>query len=54
MTTPIIMLVLMIGPYAIARSFSVVTGRQFDLRSAAAIGLAFMTSRRVFKSKTDA
>jgi uncharacterized membrane protein len=42
MTTPIIMLVLMIGPYAIARLSSVVIGRQFDLRGAAAIGLVFM------------
>ena len=42
MATPIIMLVLMIGPYAIARLLSVVTRRQFDLRGAAAIGLTLL------------
>jgi uncharacterized membrane protein len=42
MTTPIIMLVLMTGPYVVARLWPIVTGRQVDLRGAAAIGLALM------------
>lgn len=42
MTTPLIMLVLMIGPYAIARLLSVLTPRQYNLRGAAAIGLALL------------
>ena len=42
MTTPLIMLVLMIGPYAIARLLSVLTQRQYNLRGAAAIGLALL------------
>jgi uncharacterized membrane protein len=42
MTTPLIMLVLMTGPYAIARLLSVLTPRQYNLRGAAAIGLALL------------
>ena len=42
MTTPIIMLVLMVGPYSIMRLLSVVMGRQFDLRRAGAIGLTLL------------
>jgi uncharacterized membrane protein len=42
MTTPIIMLVLMLAPYAIARLLSVITRRQFDLRGTAAIGLTLL------------
>lgn len=38
MTTPIIMLVLMTAPYLVVRAFSTVTGREIDVRGAAAIG----------------
>ena len=42
MTTPIVMLTLMAGPYVIARLLSLITGRRTDLRQAAAIGVALM------------
>lgn len=42
MITPIIMLVLMGAPYLVALSASAITGRDFDLRAAAAIGLAML------------
>lgn len=42
MTTPIIMLVLMVTPYLIARMLSAVTQRHHDVRSAAAIGLGIL------------
>jgi uncharacterized membrane protein len=42
MTTIVIMLVLMLGPYASARALSAVTGREIDLRRAAALGLALL------------
>jgi uncharacterized membrane protein len=42
MATPIIMLVLMMAPYLVARLFSAVTRRDFDVRSAAAIGLGML------------
>lgn len=42
MTTPIIMLVLMMSPYLIVRLASAVTRRDFDVRSAAAIGLGVL------------
>jgi uncharacterized membrane protein len=40
MTTPIIMLVLLVTPYLLVRGFSAVTGRDCDTRSVAAAGLA--------------
>ena len=42
MTTPIIMLVLMTAPYLIVRTFSRVTGRDADVRGAAAIGAGIL------------
>lgn len=42
MTTPIIMLVLMTAPYLIVRAFSGVTGRDADVRGAAAIGAGIL------------
>jgi uncharacterized membrane protein len=42
MTTPIVMLVLMIAPYLVARLLSAVMGRDYDPRSAATIGLAIL------------
>lgn len=42
MTTPIIMLVLMMTPYIIVRGISGVTRREFDFRNAAAIGLGIL------------
>lgn len=42
MTTPIIMLVLMMAPYLVARVFSSVTRRPFDGRRSAAIGLGIL------------
>lgn len=42
MTTPIIMLLLMMTPYIVARSISGITRRDFDVRGAAAIGLGLM------------
>lgn len=42
MTTPIIMLVLMMTPYLAARVAAAVTHRDLDLRSAAAIGLGIL------------
>ena len=39
MTTPIIMLVLMMAPYLVVRVLSAVLHRDFDARGAAAIGL---------------
>lgn len=42
MTTPIIMLVLMTTPYAIMRLLAIFLGRQFDLRTAGAIGLTLL------------
>lgn len=42
MTTPIIMLVLMMAPYLGARIASAVTRRDFDVRVAAAIGLGIL------------
>jgi uncharacterized membrane protein len=42
MTTPIIMLVLMVAPYAIARVWSLGTLREVDLRAAAAVGLTVL------------
>ncbi len=42
MTTPIIMLVLLSAPYLIARLLSALTGREFDLRGAGALGLTLV------------
>lgn len=42
MTTPVIMLVLMMGPYIVAHTVSAVTGRDFDVRGVAAIGLGIL------------
>jgi uncharacterized membrane protein len=42
MTTPIIMLVLMIAPYLVVRVVSAVTHRDLDVRGAAAIGLVIL------------
>jgi uncharacterized membrane protein len=42
MTTPIVMLVLMTGPYLLVRLLSVVAGRDYDVQRAAAIGLALL------------
>ena len=42
MTTPIIMLVLMMVPYLVVRALSAVTHRDFDVRGAAAIGLGIL------------
>jgi len=42
MTTPIIMLVLMVAPFAIARIWSLITRREVDLRAAAAVGLTVL------------
>ena len=42
MTTPIIMLVLMMTPYLVVRVFSVVTRRDYDTRGPAAIGLGIL------------
>lgn len=42
MTTPIIMLVLMTAPYLVVRLVSAITRRDFDVRSAAAIGLGIL------------
>lgn len=42
MTTPIIMLVLMTAPYLGVRILSTITRREFDARSAAAIGLGIL------------
>jgi uncharacterized membrane protein len=42
MTTPIIMLVLMMAPYLAVRILSAVAHREFDARGAAAIGLGIL------------
>lgn len=42
MTTPIIMLLLMMAPYLVVRVASAITRRDFDLRGAAAIGLGIL------------
>ena len=42
MTTPIIMLVLMMAPYLVVRAFSAVTHRDFDVRGVAALGLGIL------------
>lgn len=42
MTTPIIMLLLLMTPYLIGRVFSAVTRREFDARAAAVIGLGIL------------
>ncbi|MGH7428525.1 MAG: DoxX family protein [Candidatus Methylomirabilaceae bacterium] len=42
MTTPIVMLVLMMAPYAVARIVSAVTSRYVDVRRAAATGLSLL------------
>lgn len=42
MTTPIIMLVLMMMPYLIFRLLSALTRREYDVRNAAAIGLGIL------------
>jgi uncharacterized membrane protein len=42
MTAPIVMLVLLTAPWLVARALSAVKGRDYDLRSAAAIGLAIL------------
>jgi uncharacterized membrane protein len=42
MTTPIIMLVLMMAPYLVVRIASALTRRDFDVRGAAAIGLGIL------------
>ena len=42
MTTPIIMLVLLCAPYLIARLMSALTGREFDLSVAGALGLTLV------------
>jgi uncharacterized membrane protein len=41
-TTPIIMLVLMMAPYLVVRILSAITRRDFDVRGAAAIGLGIL------------
>ena len=42
MTTPIIMLVLMLAPWLIAVVLNAAAGRKFDVRNAAAIGLGIL------------
>jgi uncharacterized membrane protein len=42
MTTPIVMLVLMLAPYVLIRLLSVATQRDFDLRQAASVGLTLL------------
>jgi uncharacterized membrane protein len=42
MTTPVVMLVLLTAPYLVARVLSAVKGRDYYLRSAAAIGLGIL------------
>lgn len=42
MTTPIIMLVLMMTPYLVVRVFSAVTRRDYDVRGPAVIGLSIL------------
>jgi uncharacterized membrane protein len=42
MTTPIIMLVLLMAPYAVARLLSAAGRRRFDTRAAGAIGLGIL------------
>jgi uncharacterized membrane protein len=42
MTTPILMLLLMMGPYLVVRSLSIVTHRDYDAQRSAAIGLALL------------
>jgi uncharacterized membrane protein len=42
MTTPIVMLVLLMTPYAVARLLSVARRRRFDTRAAGAIGLGIL------------
>jgi hypothetical protein len=42
MTTPIAMLVLMMGPYLLVRLLSLVMQRDYDAQRAAAIGLALL------------
>ena len=42
MTTPIIMLILMMTPYLVVRVLSAVTRREFDVRGAAVIGLGIL------------
>jgi uncharacterized membrane protein len=42
MTTPIVMLVLMLGPYLLVRLLSLVMQRDYDAQRAAAIGLALL------------
>jgi hypothetical protein len=39
MTTPIVMLVLMIGPYLLVRLLSLVTHREYNAQRPAALGL---------------
>ncbi len=42
MTTPIIMLLLMTAPYILVRSLAVIPGRDWDARTAAAVGLGLL------------
>ena len=42
MTTPVLMLLLMLAPYVVVRILSAVTHREFDLRRAAVVGLAVL------------
>lgn len=42
MTTPIVMLALMMSPYLVVRLLSVVTHRDFNTRGAAAVGLTIL------------
>ncbi len=42
MTTPIIMIVLMVAPYAVAQVLSIVAQRKFNPRGAAAVGLGVL------------
>ena len=42
MAAPLIMLVLLTAPYGVARLINAVTGRETDLRNAAAIGLTLL------------
>jgi uncharacterized membrane protein len=42
MTTPIVMLVLMLGPYLVVRVLSIVTQRDYNARRAAGIGLTVL------------
>jgi uncharacterized membrane protein len=42
MTTPIVMLILLMGPFVMVRLVSAITGRSFNARGAAAVGLGIL------------